>query len=280
MPVKLRFVCCQSLAFLIGWDFRELYMSIDTRNTSSPIDFGTLTENLERVFTPRLVLRPLALADAWPLFAATRNPKFNRELLWAQPATVQAVLERIEIIMDSARRGRLAALCAVVKDTGEWVSLFRFQPQYADASLVEMGIWTHDKFWGDHYSFELTSSCIDAAFTFSDTPSLAAATSALNRGALGVLNQCGLRPTHLARRYTEQGLENEYQEFSITRSQWMQRSRPSVFEQVPFRTAPQPLSLLKLGQNSSASSPSGHFSQSSSPSSPIAPHDADCATAD
>jgi RimJ/RimL family protein N-acetyltransferase len=255
-------------------------MSIDTKNTPSPLDFGTLTENLERVFTPRLVLRPLALADAWPLFAATRNPKFNRELLWAQPASVQAVLERIEVIMESARRGRLAALCAVVKDTGEWVSLFRFQPQYADASLVEMGIWTHDKFWGDHYSFELTSSCIDAAFTFSDTPSLAAATSALNRGALGVLNQCGLKATHLARRYTEQGLENEYQEFSITRSQWMQRSRQSVFEQVPFPVAPRPLSLLKLGQNSLASSASGHSSQPSSPSSPTAPQDADCATAD
>jgi RimJ/RimL family protein N-acetyltransferase len=214
---------------------------MDTNKSSSPIDFGTLTENLERVFTPRLVLRPLALADAWPLYAATRNPKFNRELLWAQPANVQAVLERIEVIMDSARSGRLAALCAVVKDTGEWVSLFRFQPQFADPSLVEMGIWTHDKFWGDHYSFELTSSCVDAAFTFSETPSLCAATSALNRGALGVLAQCGLTPTHLACRRTEQGLENEYQEFMISRAQWMRKSRLSVFEQVPFRAVPLPV---------------------------------------
>lgn len=254
-------------------------MPTDTKTTSLPIDFGTLTENLERIFTPRLVLRPLALADAWPLFAATRNPKFNRELLWTQPATVQAVLERIEVIMDSARLGRLAALCAVVKETGEWVSLFRFQPQFADASLVEMGIWTHDKFWGDHYSFELTSSCIDAAFTFSDTPSLAAATSAFNRGALGVLNQCGLVPTHLAYRRTEQGIENEYQEFAITRAQWTDRRRASVFEQVPFRVAPRPLPLLNSGQSSPASSARRQFSQLAIPAAPTLPQDANCATA-
>ena len=250
---------------------------MDTKNFLSPTDFGTLTENLERVFTPRLVLRPLSLADAWPLFAATRNPKFNRELLWAQPANVQAVLERIEVIMESAARGRLAALCAVVKDTGEWVSLFRFQPQFADASLVEMGIWTHDKFWGDHYSFELTSSCIDAAFTFSDAASLCAATSALNRGALGVLAQCGLVPTHLALRCTEQGLENEYQEFMISREQWMRKSRLSVFEQVPFRVAPLPLAARPPVQASPAMSAVRQPAQAVVSAPRAEPQDAACA---
>lgn len=220
-------------------------MSTDTEKQLPQLDFGSLSENLERIFTPRLALRPLALSDAWPLFAATRNPTFNRQLLWAQPPDVQSVLRRIELIMEAARRGRLAALCAVIKDTGEWVSLFRFQPQFADARLIEMGIWTHNKFWGDRYSFELTCACIDAAFTFSEAPSLVAATASANRGAVGVLEQCGLMPTHLANRHTEQGLENEYQEFALTRAQWTQRTRISEFAQVTFEAALRPKSRLQ-----------------------------------
>ena len=43
-------------------------------------DFASLSERLERVYSRRLALRPLSLADAWPLFEATRNPLFNRHI--------------------------------------------------------------------------------------------------------------------------------------------------------------------------------------------------------
>ena len=241
------------------------------------MDFDALTEQLERIYTPRLALRPLALADAWPLFRATRNPRFNRELLWAQPTDPLAVLERVEVILESARKGRLAAVCAVVKDTGEWVSMFRFQPQFADASLVEMGIWTHEKFWGDQYSFELTSSCIDAAFTHSETPSLCAATAAKNFGAVGVLNQCGLTPTHLACRRTEQGVENEYQEFAITRAQWAKKTRTPVFNQVPFRDVPKSIPTVVAVRSTQTVNELHEISAHRTNSEALDVEDADCA---
>lgn len=201
-------------------------------------DFLALTEQLERVHTTRLALRPVSLCDAWPLFLASRNPLFNQHLMWEQPSSNSVVLERMDKIVDAARVGRLTALSAVVKTTGEWVSLYRFQRQLADPSLIEMGIWTHDKFWRGHFSLELTKACVDSAFTHSDIACLVAASSLSNKGSCRVLNHCGLIPTHRAIRQTEEGTEADLQEFRITREQWLLRRGPGSFEQVPMAMIP------------------------------------------
>ena len=65
-------------------------------------DFIDLSEQLQRVYSNRLALRPLALSDGWPLFEATRNPEFNRNLLWPQPPDTMAVFDRVNVIMDAA----------------------------------------------------------------------------------------------------------------------------------------------------------------------------------
>lgn len=188
-------------------------------------DFIELTEQLERVHTARLALRPIALCDAWPLFASTRNPEFNKNLLWLQPQDDVPVLDRIQTIMDVARRGGMTALSAVLKSTGEWVSLYRFQPYEADVSLVEMGIWTHEKFWKNRYSFELTQACIDAAFTLTDIPLLIGGASPDNIGSCRILERCGLKPLAVIHRHSETDVERKSQEFKITREEWLsQRS--------------------------------------------------------
>ena len=132
------------------------------------VDFHSLTDQFERVYSKRLALRQVALADAWPLFQATRNPMFNRHLLWDQPDDDARVLERIDSIVEAVRKGRLTALSAVLKSTGEWVSLYRFQPHAVYPEHLEMGIWCHDRFWHGRYSLELVRTCIDAVFTMFD----------------------------------------------------------------------------------------------------------------
>ena len=59
-------------------------------------DFSELSLNLQRAHGRRIALRPASLSDAWPLFHATRNPLFNKHLLWPQPQQEAAVLERME----------------------------------------------------------------------------------------------------------------------------------------------------------------------------------------
>jgi RimJ/RimL family protein N-acetyltransferase len=197
-----------------------------------PIDYLTLSEQLARVHTPRLALRPAALCDAWPLFHATRNPMFNKHLLWDQPTDDDDVLARMDAIVEASRRGRLSAVSAVVKATGEWASLFRFQPYGANPRFVEMGVWTHDKFWHGRVSLELGRACVDAAFALSDIPVLIGAASPENRSSCKLMELCGLDPASIVLRQTESKTEVPLQEFRITREAWLARGRRDSFAQV------------------------------------------------
>lgn len=203
------------------------------------IDFQEFANELQLVHTPRLALRPLALADAWPLWEATRNPAFNSGLLWAQPAQTSEVFERVEAIMQAAQQGRLAAVSAVVKETGQWVGLFRFLPHAANPlGAVEMGIWTHPVFWHGRVSLELCKACVSAAFSLSNVQLLVGAVAPSNRGACLLNRMIDLVPVRTVWRKHETLGDVELIEHELTRQQWLAlraqeaRGGRKVFEQV------------------------------------------------
>lgn len=210
------------------------------------IDFHTLTEHFERVHSRRLALRQAALSDSWPLFEATRNPLFNKSLLWAQPGDDTLVIDRMDAIVASARRGRLTALSAVVKSTGEWVALYRFQPYAANPHYLEMGIWTQPQFWHGRYSLELVRACIDAAFDLSEVPVLVGAASLENRSSCKLMELSGMTPTKLVFRQNEAKAEVELQEFEITRAEWQAARKRQMYDHIAVKAAliaPRPIEL-------------------------------------
>ena len=169
-----------------------------------PTDFHDLTARLISIHSKRLALRPVCEADTWPLFEATRNPAFNRHLLWEQPRSEWEVYRRVETIVEAARKGKLAAVSAVLKSTGAWVSLFRFQPTPAE-DTVEMGIWTHDRYWHGLYSLELGRMCVDAAFATGGVQRLIGVTSRDNRSSQMLMRQVGLEVERESLRGDETG---------------------------------------------------------------------------
>jgi RimJ/RimL family protein N-acetyltransferase len=185
------------------------------------LDFANLSLALELVYTSRIALRPVTLSDSWPLYQATRHPRFNRHLLWPQPQDDWQMRQRIGQIVDSAAKGRMAAVSAVLKDTGEWISLFRFQPYEGGEDTMEMGIWTHHRFWHGQYSLELGRLCIDAAFiSCPELQRLMGASAPANRSSCRLMEQCGMSPGELVLRKTEGPEPLELREYSTTRAQW------------------------------------------------------------
>lgn len=186
----------------------------------SQIDFFELAEALARVRSPRVALRPASLADAYPLFRATRNPKFNRHLLWDQPDTQDDVLERVDAIVQASAAGRLAAFSAVVAETGDWVALYRFQPHAEWLDAAEVGIWTHDRFWHGRYSLEIMRLCFSAAFSLTTLRAIIGAADVRNRASCNLMSECGMRRT---RRYSarhEMGRAIDAVEYRITAQEW------------------------------------------------------------
>lgn len=198
-------------------------------------DFMTLTDRLEQVHSRRIALRAVALADAWPLYQATRTPQFNEHLLWPQPAGDRDVLERMDAIVGAARRGRMCAVSAVAKHSGEWMSLFRFQPSGIGTNTLEMGIWLHDKFWHGRYGLELGRMCVDAAFALSGVDRLVGLAAAANRGSCHLMASVGMQPTVVVDRPREGGGVLALQRYEIERSHWILRSRAGhAFDAVTF----------------------------------------------
>ena len=202
------------------------------------IDFEDLATELQLVHTGRLALRPLALSDAWPLWAATRNPAFNAGLLWAQPEGEVQVFERVQAIVQAAHRGRLAAMSAVCKETGQWMGLFRFLPHAVGSNIVEMGIWVHPTFWHGRYSLELGRACVSAAFSISQVQVLLGAAAPSNRSSCQLMTLCGLTPQRSIWRKHETLPDVELIEHEITRAQWLAQQaeqapgKRKAFEQV------------------------------------------------
>lgn len=208
-------------------------------------DYRGLAAQLERVHSPRLALRPLTLSDGWPLFRATRNPEFNRHLMWLQPAQELEMFERVDVIIDAARRGQMAAMSAVLKDSGEWVALFRFQPHGSGLGVIEMGLWTNDRFWHGGYSMELTRACIDATFSLSAARALVGAAAPANKPSCRVLERCGLVPSQQVYRQGELTTEVPLQEYLISRVDWMSGQGGSGYCEVPRFTPPIPPPLAQ-----------------------------------
>jgi RimJ/RimL family protein N-acetyltransferase len=209
-------------------------------------DFLELTQALECSFTSRVALRPVALSDAWPIYSASRNPGFNRYLLWPQPDSEEQVLKRIRLIMDASRRGRLTALSAVQRRTGEFIALFRFIPHASLPDTVEMGVWLHDKYWHGRYSLELGRLCVSAAFKLSNVHLLLGASAPENRASCHLMEAVGMTAGRVVERDTEMGWKATLCEYTITRADWAARHATAfsaydndrVVEHEPRRAVP------------------------------------------
>jgi len=183
-------------------------------------DYSELADRLERAWSRRIALRRVSLADGWPLFEATRNPLFNKFLMWDAPQNEQEVLARIDAIVEAQRRGRLAALSGVVRTTGAWASLYRFQPYAADPDVMEMGVWTHHDYWHGRFTLELAKMCVDVCFAHTEVERLVGAAAPENGGSCQLMRLLGMTDTELVVRKSESGRPLELQEFEILRTDW------------------------------------------------------------
>lgn len=186
----------------------------------SRIDYFELSEALFRVRSKRVALRPVGIADAYPLYLATRNPKFNKHLLWDQPACQDQVLERVDAIVQAAAAGRLSSFSAVVLETGEWIALYRFQPHPLWQDAAEVGIWTHDRFWHGRYSLEIMRLCFSAAFSLTALRAIVASADADNRASCRLMADAGMRRTRELTSRDESGRQRDSVEYRITAQEW------------------------------------------------------------
>lgn len=183
-------------------------------------NFGDLTEDLNRAYSPRVALRPVCLADGWPLFAATRNPLFNEHIAWSQPKDEMMALDRISKISAAVAQEKMSAVSVVLRSTGEWIGLFRYMPYNNQDKTLEVGLWASDKFWTGRFGREIGQLCINAAFRLSGVERIVGIATQGNRSSRSNMLAGGMRPGEAFSRKVEDGRVFPVQEFLVDRKDW------------------------------------------------------------
>ncbi len=167
--------------------------------------------------TERLAMRQMSLSDLWPLWHTTRHPEFNKGVLWSQPDDLVDIARRTDGLSLAAARGDIAAVSAVLKETGQWGAVFRYL--MLDEEL-ELGLWSHPTLWGKGMGTEVTRLAVFAAFLEMGVASMCARVAASNRPAVRVLEKAGLTHAGVYPSEHESLGMVELQLFRITREQF------------------------------------------------------------
>jgi RimJ/RimL family protein N-acetyltransferase len=196
---------------------------------SSPLrDFFDLSSKVDGLQTGRVVFREASPADAGPLFDATRNPEFNRLLVWPRPDSLEQVQQRMEAICLAHSRGRMTAVSACLRETGAWVGLFRVMPYGQDPEITEFGLWIHPNFWRASLAKEISRACIAQAFSLPEVHTMLAAALPANKAVLAGLTTLGFSFADDVIRHHEDGHPVDVVEYRLTRDAWSAHQRAAA----------------------------------------------------
>lgn len=181
-----------------------------------PTDLAALARRAPYHYSERLCLRPVALTDAWPLWEATRDPRFNAHLLWAQPSLEIDLFERIEQMHELARRNQVLTLACTWRSSGCWAGVFRYAPM---ADGLETSIWLHPNFWTEPgLATEFGRLGLHVGFMEGGVSRLYARSLADNKAVHKLMGPSGFSPLEDGTLVDEAGLERKYVLYGIDRA--------------------------------------------------------------
>ncbi len=125
---------------------------------------------VQRNWGPRIVLRPLLVADCWPYMETMQHPDIAVAMLKPWPATIDEFVENRRPELEYVQNEKGCALSIVLRDTGQWVGSCKLlQPvDRPDTSWLERGLILAPAFWGVGLGVEAYSLMHQALFTFDD----------------------------------------------------------------------------------------------------------------
>jgi hypothetical protein len=143
----------------------------------------------------------------------------------------------------------MSAFSAVAVETGEWIALYRFQPDTEHLETSEVGIWTSDRHWHGKISLEVMRLCFSAAFTTSSLAQISAGAHVGNRASRLLMEQSGMSFERHFVATTENGLSVPAVRYGITAQQWLDRE-PLTFSLFEREAVKQVRPLLHMADRS------------------------------
>jgi RimJ/RimL family protein N-acetyltransferase len=123
--------------------------------------------------TTNLTFRNMSRSDIYPLFIATKNENFNKNLLWGAPENEVIMIMEAEKLLRQSTLNQMVAISIAEKDTGKWVGLVKFE-DFKDG--LEIGLWIHPDYWGSGIALSTAYSSVEVVFSHSKVNKIYCAT--------------------------------------------------------------------------------------------------------
>lgn len=131
-------------------------MSIVTRHEMIALRALQLNETTER-----FCYRPVAKADAYPLFEVGQHQDFHRNLDWAQPNDVDGAMVQVQSLLAQELMNSSVSTSVVDKPTGSWEGLLRWVP-FRDGLTIQL--WIRPTLWLHGGPSELMDNALDLVY--------------------------------------------------------------------------------------------------------------------
>jgi RimJ/RimL family protein N-acetyltransferase len=116
----------------------------------------------QNYYTNDFIYRPFVKADTFPLFEATKNPEFNRYLLWNAPKDISELSEQVEMLLREQSMNQATIISICEKNNGQWIGFIKLIHY---ENNIEMSFWIHPNYWKSHFPNDSLNTIIQIIFS-------------------------------------------------------------------------------------------------------------------
>ena len=144
--------------------------------------------------TPRLILRPFAMADAEPMFRNwASDPEVTEYLTWQAHSDISVTKEILSQWVDSYKKPDFYLWAIVPKELGEPIGSISAVEQRDDIKMVHVGYCIGQKWWNKGYTSEALKELIRFFFEEVGVNRIESRYDPHNPNSGKVMLKCGLR---------------------------------------------------------------------------------------
>lgn len=146
--------------------------------------------------TPRLILRPLEIADAQAMFEMDSNPIVHK-YLWQTPVKeIKEIYKVIEMVQAQYERNNIGRFATIIKETGEFIGWtgIKFVDDHTEngnTNFYDYGYRLNEPFWGKGYTTEATKAWLEHGFNEMKIETMHAYTHFQNEASNHILKKTG-----------------------------------------------------------------------------------------
>jgi RimJ/RimL family protein N-acetyltransferase len=183
--------------------------------------------------TPRLRLEPVEDRHADLIWEWSRDPRFNKHVLWRQPLIPMHAKNFIDKALDSWRLGKAFSYFGESKESGETLGRVEARRSLRRDGIAEVGMLIAPRAWNQGLAKELTYFGLWFCFENLELEAVAIDAAATNGASNHLLTDLGLHPLGEQDFPLADGGNARLNRFVITRDEFHVRLLPDMeFEYV------------------------------------------------